>query len=514
MHGISPRHKIAKLRPVSNSVKMSKNISLNLTTTHKSDVKPFKFDSVTPKQASSRTSTEKPMHFPERNSKNFTLNSSALAIKLGNTFNKSYGNISREEVKSARPHKKISIPTTRRLSQAQADPDSMISETPVTPIFALKQFLRFLSKYEQGEIMNFPELYYLGMKASKIQGDPGLENYGFDDDRCDFKLITGDHIAYRYEVMQILGKGSFGQVCRCFDHKNKVVVAVKIIRNEKRFHRQGKIEVKVLEHIKKHDPEGRGCMVFLLESFIFRKHLCITFELLSMNLYELIKSNGLRGFSSSLVKRFALQILNCLSFLKDNKIIHCDLKPENILLKQANKSGIKVIDFGSSCFDSEKIYTYIQSRFYRAPEIILGIPYTTGIDMWSFGCILAELTTGYPLFPGESEAEQLLCMMEVKGIPPQEVLMQSTRRSNFFDGGKPKVVPNSRGKKRYPGTRNLDEKLRSTDELFLDLIESKPYLESLDWNPATRISPSQALAHPWLSEQPMRIRTAPWGIDN
>ncbi len=86
-------------------------------------------------------------------------------------------------------------------------------------------------------------------------------------------------------------------------------------------------------------------------------------------------------------------------------MIHCDLKPENILLKQANKSGIKIIDFGSSCLWNQRIYTYIQSRFYRAPEIILGIPYTCAIDMWSFGCILAELYSGYPLFPGESETD-------------------------------------------------------------------------------------------------------------
>ena len=64
-----------------------------------------------------------------------------------------------------------------------------------------------------------------------------------------------------------------------------------------------------------------------------------------------------------------------------------------------------MIDYGSSCFQNQRIYTYIQSRFYRAPEIILGIPYTTAIDMWSFGCIMAELYTGYPLFPGENEAE-------------------------------------------------------------------------------------------------------------
>ena len=71
----------------------------------------------------------------------------------------------------------------------------------------------------------------------------------------------------------------------------------------------------------------------------------------------------------------ALQLLIALRFLKKQKVIHCDLKPENILLRYYNKSMIKVIDFGSSCFLDERIYTYIQSRFYRAPEIVLGLPY-------------------------------------------------------------------------------------------------------------------------------------------
>lgn len=87
---------------------------------------------------------------------------------------------------------------------------------------------------------------------------------------------------------------------------------------------------------------------------------------------------------------------------QDLDIIHCDLKPENIMLRHPNRSIIKVIDFGSSCLSTERVYTYIQSRFYRAPEIILGMQYGTAIDMWSFGCILAELYTGYPLFPGEA----------------------------------------------------------------------------------------------------------------
>ena len=82
-------------------------------------------------------------------------------------------------------------------------------------------------------------------------------------------------------------------------------------------------------------------------------------ELLSLNLYELIKSNNYAGLSLELIRRFAIQILNALNFLHKHKIVHCDLKPENILLKQPNKSGIKIIDFGSSCFENERIYSYI-----------------------------------------------------------------------------------------------------------------------------------------------------------
>lgn len=87
------------------------------------------------------------------------------------------------------------------------------------------------------------------------------------------------------------------------------------------------------------------------------------------------------------------------------------------MLSHALPLGFQVIDFGSSCFDDERVYSYIQSRFYRSPEVILGLPYSMAIDMWSFACILVELYTGYPLFPGENEQEQLLCIMEVRCVP-------------------------------------------------------------------------------------------------
>jgi serine/threonine protein kinase len=197
-----------------------------------------------------------------------------------------------------------------------------------------------------------------------------------------------------------------------------------------------------------------------------------------------------------LIRRLAVQLLYCLKFLKQHKIIHCDLKPENILLKHPNKAGIKVIDFGSACFEDEKIYTYIQSRFYRAPEIMLGISYTEAIDMWSLGCILAELYSGYPLFPGENEVEQLACIMEIKGLPPQELLDNASRKRIFFNPDDTlKLVTNSRGKRRYPGSRTLNEKLKVSDSTFLDFIE-----RCLEWIPSQRWSPEEALRHDWIQE--------------
>lgn len=81
------------------------------------------------------------------------------------------------------------------------------------------------------------------------------------------------------------------------------------------------------------------------------------------------------------------------------------MKPENILLTDSSCNGLKVVDFGSGCFLDQQVYTYVQSRFYRSPEVILRIPYTEKVDIWSLGCILAELFTGEPLFPGNNEQE-------------------------------------------------------------------------------------------------------------
>ena len=118
----------------------------------------------------------------------------------------------------------------------------------------------------------------------------------------------------------------------------------------------------MLQHLRAHDPSGAAPVVRFHDSFLFRGHLCITFEMLSMNLYEFVKSNNFAGLSLNLVRRFAAQMLSALSYMKSHRLVHCDLKPENVLLRGGGRGAVKVIDFGSSCFEGEQVYTYIQSR--------------------------------------------------------------------------------------------------------------------------------------------------------
>lgn len=428
------------------------------------------------------------------------------------------------------------LPTVANTSQSRAGASptsdrrsSMSNESgkskgqSMTPEQSMKLYMHKLTTFEHHEVFNFPSIYFVGPNAKKRQGVVGgANNNGYDDDQGSYILVPHDHIHYRYEVLKVIGKGSFGSVVKAFDHKAQLHVALKIIRNEKRFHRQAAEEIRILEHLRKQDKENAFNIIHMLEHFQFRNHMCITFELLSINLYELIKKNKFQGFSLQLVRKFAHSMLQCLEALHRNRIIHCDLKPENVLLKQQGRSGIKVIDFGSSCYEHQRIYTYIQSRFYRAPEVVLGARYGMPIDMWSFGCILAELLTGYPLFPGEDEGDQLACVIELLGMPSEKLIESSKRAKNFISSkGYPRyctvtTLPDGStvltgGRSRHgktrgpPASKDFVTALRGCDDpLFIDFLKS-----CLEWEPANRMVPGKALRHPWLRRRLPRAPIAP-----
>lgn len=212
-----------------------------------------------------------------------------------------------------------------------------------TPDQVVKLYFNKITPYEVHEIFTYPEIFFIGANAKKRPGIPNSpNNNGYDNEQGSYIHIPHDHVAYRYEVLKVIGKGSFGQVVKAYDHKFHEHVALKMVRNEKRFHRQAQEEIRILDHLRKQDKDNTMNIIHMYNSFTFRSHMCITFELLSINLYELIKKNKFQGFSLTLVRKFSHSLLQCLNALHRNKIIHCDMKPENVLLKQQGRSGIKV----------------------------------------------------------------------------------------------------------------------------------------------------------------------------
>ncbi|XP_008668222.1 dual specificity protein kinase YAK1 homolog isoform X2 [Zea mays] len=289
-----------------------------------------------------------------------------------------------------------------------------------------------------------PEFKYsevLNPKRFLTNPSTPAHNDGLDNANWDLILYVNLELVNkmsnrRFIVKEMLGQGTFGQVVKCWDTETNDYVAVKVIKNQPAFYHQAIMEVSLLRTLnQKFDPDDQHNIVRMLDYLSFQNHLCIAFEMLGQNLYELLKRNHLRGLKLKYVQAFSKQILDAMVVMREAGIIHCDLKPENILLAPSvtTAAEVKVIDFGSACLEGKTVYSYIQSRYYRSPEVLLGYPYTTAIDMWSFGCIVAELFLGLPLFPGASEYDVLQRMMKILGgQPPDELLREAKNTARFF----------------------------------------------------------------------------------
>ncbi|KAG7841556.1 hypothetical protein KL942_001435 [Ogataea angusta] len=281
-----------------------------------------------------------------------------------------------------------------------------------------------LTVYERGEILRKREIYFTGERSVKARVDSQNYscNFGFDDEKKDYRCAVGDHINYRYEILAKLGKGSFGSVICAKDHKTQQLVAIKIVKNEMDWSVQAMSEIKCMKSLSGRSPN----IVQYFEHFHFRSHICIVTELLLINLYELIELSGFRGLSLGLLKKFGKNILHGLRFIHEQNLIHCDMKPENLMLAYNHQLGfhVKVIDFGSSCEQGRPTFSYLQSRFYRAPEVCLGARYNHKIDIWSFGAIMAELYTGTPIFYAKDEYELVDFFISYFGPPPRGYILE------------------------------------------------------------------------------------------
>ena len=280
-------------------------------------------------------------------------------------------------------------------------------------------------------------------------------------------VLPGDTLQHgRYKVLGIAGQGTFGTVLDVFDTKHHQRLALKVVRSVSRYLDAAAIEIDILDKIRRADTHKQSsarsssssstatactaataaqltlslalCLAVSLCVRLYsdfelhhngQLHVCIGTEKLGRSLYEFIKKNRYRGFQLRHVRHFAYQLIAAVAFCHSIGLIHTDLKPENILLARSHyctvqqgqkddyrvptSTEIRLIDFGGATFDTEHHSRIVNTRQYRAPEVLLGLGWSFPSDLWSVGCILCELLTGELLFPTHEDLEHLAMMEKV-----------------------------------------------------------------------------------------------------
>ncbi|XP_027330926.1 dual specificity tyrosine-phosphorylation-regulated kinase 4 isoform X1 [Abrus precatorius] len=323
---------------------------------------------------------------------------------------------------------------------------------------------------------------------------------GFEENK-ELPIVLNTILAGRYYVTEYLGSAAFSRVVQAHDLQTGIDVCLKIIKNDKDFFDQSLDEIKLLKLVNKHDPADEHHILRLYDYFYHQEHLFIVTELLRANLYEFQKFNQESGgeayFTLNRLQFITRQCLEALQYLHSLGIVHCDLKPENILIKSYKRCEIKVIDLGSSCFQTDNLCLYVQSRSYRAPEVMLGLQYDERIDIWSLGCILAELCSGEVLFPNDAVVMILARMIGMLGPIDLEMLVKGQETHKYFTKEYDIYYVNEETDQLeyiIPEESSLEQHLQVTDIMFIDFVR---YL--LRINPKGRPTARQALKHPWLS---------------
>ncbi|RDW94393.1 putative serine kinase ppk5 [Coleophoma crateriformis] len=340
-----------------------------------------------------------------------------------------------------------------------------------------------------------------------------LDNW--DDPEGYYKIILGELLNGRYHVQANLGKGMFSGVVRAQDITSKKLVAIKLIRNNETMRKAGMKEIEILQKINDADPDDKKHMIRLERYFEHKGHLCMVFENLSINLREVLKKFGRDvGINLKAVRAYAQQMFLGLSLMRKCNILHADLKPDNMLVNET-RNMLKICDLGSASDSSDnEITPYLVSRFYRAPEIILGMQYDFAIDIWSVGCTLYELYTGKILFTGRSNNQMLRSIMDCRGKFPTKMLKRSQfayihfdEQANFRSVEQDKItgkdiiktlsfVKPSRDLRTrlFAASKGLTDAETKELNAFTNLLE-----KCLALNPEKRITPTEALKDPFIT---------------
>ncbi|KAK3715872.1 U4/U6 small nuclear ribonucleoprotein prp4 [Vermiconidia calcicola] len=361
-----------------------------------------------------------------------------------------------------------------------------------------------------------------GPTQAKTLDESLLDNWDYPDGH--YRIILGELLDGRYAVQQQIGKGTFATVVRALDTRTGNAVAVKIACNNETMYKAGQKEMDMLQLLNQNDPEDKKHIIRMLRNFDHKGHLCLVFENLSADLREVLKKFGRNvGLNLKAIRSYAQQMFLSLSHMKKCQILHADLKPDNILVSE-KRSVLKICDLGTAAFaDDAEVTPYLVSRFYRAPEVILGIPFDYAIDMWSIGCTLFELYTGRILFAGADNNQMLRAIQECRGKFPIRMLKRSTLAEKHFDmdgnffsqerdkiTGKAtmrqmnfsKVAPGKDLRSRLSGnTKGMKPDEVKEHAAFVDLME-----RCLQLDPARRVSPNEALRHGFVTHGTIQVQ--------
>ena len=276
-----------------------------------------------------------------------------------------------------------------------------------------------------------------------------------------FPYQIGDVIENKYKIINRISDGTFGRVLKIQDIQSKEFYALKILVDKDAIMKWWNYEKSFIDEIDKNDKENKSHCVKIKEDINFekdgKKYYGFIFELLGLNIYEFTKMNYFMGFNIVQIQQIAKQLLEGIDFIHKINIIHTDLKPENILFVNSDferiirfprnipnfkrnnllynnikNTDIKIIDFGSAIKEEKNAYGIVNTRQYRAPEVILQCcPINNKSDIWSIGCILYELYTGELLFPTHNDEEHLNFIQKSCGNFPSWMVMNTNIRELY-----------------------------------------------------------------------------------
>lgn len=369
------------------------------------------------------------------------------------------------------------------------------------------------------------------MSAERVvltQPSEAVANYGRTNSEGDLIVSQNDVIndpkGASYTVLRMLGRGQYGQVFHVRETGEAGrQFAMKISKMYAQLRSTAVHEAETLQLLQKNATEEEATRFSRLENtFLFHNHFCIVMELLSCDLYQVLVSREFMGLSLRVVQNIAKSMLQMLVLLERCGVVHSDIKPENLVMTPGPVKRVKMIDFGSARTLDLPCSFYIQSRYYRAPEVVLGIPHGTAVDMWSLGCVLFEMFLGLPLFPGQSAVQLLCIIVEMIGQFPPEVVSASPRQNELFlpDGRMKSEEQICREKGTTPAKRfrcfafnnmveivmrfeRFDDNARTPEEkriqhqhrrLFADFL-----LKTLALDQNHRIKPADALRDPFIT---------------